>query len=86
MLAAPLFGEGGRVRGGIVALIDITERRRGEAHKQVLLHELAAPREEHPGDDRGASQPACCVTRNRPRPSRRPSLAACRPWLRLTSC
>lgn len=38
--ATPLFAESGSVRGGIAALIDITERKRGEAQKQVLLHEL----------------------------------------------
>jgi two-component system CheB/CheR fusion protein len=38
--ATPLLGEDGRPRGGIAALLDITERKRDEAHKQVLLHEL----------------------------------------------
>lgn len=40
MQAVPLFGESGRVRGGIVAMIDISERKRAEAHKQALLYEL----------------------------------------------
>lgn len=40
MSAVPLVSEEGRVRGGIVALIDITDRKRGEVQRQVLLHEL----------------------------------------------
>lgn len=40
MMASPLFGEKGTVRGGLVALIDIAERKASEVHKQVLLHEL----------------------------------------------
>jgi two-component system CheB/CheR fusion protein len=38
--ATPLLGEDGRTRGGIAAILDISERKRSETHQQVLLHEL----------------------------------------------
>lgn len=38
--ATGLFDESGEVRGGIVAILDISERRAAEAHQQVLLYEL----------------------------------------------
>ena len=40
MSATPLLDDQGKVRGGIVAILDITERRAAEAHKQILLYEL----------------------------------------------
>ncbi|MBX3501067.1 MAG: PAS domain-containing protein [Alphaproteobacteria bacterium] len=40
MSATPLFGEAGQVRGGIAALVDISERKAAEAHQRVLLYEL----------------------------------------------
>jgi two-component system CheB/CheR fusion protein len=40
MMATPLLDEQRRPRGGIAALVDISERKRGEAHQQVLLYEL----------------------------------------------
>lgn len=40
MSATPLFDDTGKVRGGIAAMLDITERRAAEAHQQILLHEL----------------------------------------------
>jgi len=40
MSATPLMNEDGTVRGGIAAILDISERKRAEAHQQVLLHEL----------------------------------------------
>ncbi|HEU5094527.1 MAG TPA: PAS domain-containing protein, partial [Reyranella sp.] len=40
MMATPLLDEERRPRGGIAALVDISERKRGEAHQQVLLYEL----------------------------------------------
>jgi two-component system CheB/CheR fusion protein len=39
MMATPLV-DGGRLRGGVAALIDISERKRSESHQQVLLFEL----------------------------------------------
>src|SRR6185369_10669981 len=38
--AAPLMSADGSVRGGIGVIIDISERKRGEAQQQLLLHEL----------------------------------------------
>jgi len=38
--ATPLLDEGGKVHGAIAAIVDISERKRAEAHQQVLLHEL----------------------------------------------
>ena len=40
MSATPLFDESGKVRGGIAAIVDISERKRAEAQQQILLHEL----------------------------------------------
>ncbi len=40
MSANPLFDEDGSVRGAIAALIDITPRKKAEAHQEMLLHEL----------------------------------------------
>ncbi|SEP50756.1 two-component system, chemotaxis family, CheB/CheR fusion protein [Rhodospirillales bacterium URHD0017] len=40
MSATPMLDAQGKVRGGIVAILDITERRAAEAHQQILLHEL----------------------------------------------
>jgi two-component system CheB/CheR fusion protein len=40
MMATPLLDEERRPRGGIAAVVDISERKRGEAHQQVLLYEL----------------------------------------------
>jgi two-component system CheB/CheR fusion protein len=40
MTATPLFDDMRRPRGGIAALVDISERKRAEAHQQALLHEL----------------------------------------------
>jgi two-component system CheB/CheR fusion protein len=40
MMATPLLDDERRPRGGIAALIDISERKRGEARQQVLLYEL----------------------------------------------
>ena len=40
MSATPMFDEQGKVRGGIAAILDITERRAAEAHQQILLYEL----------------------------------------------
>jgi two-component system CheB/CheR fusion protein len=39
-LATPLFDDSGKARGGIAALVDISERKAAEAHQQVLLYEL----------------------------------------------
>jgi two-component system, chemotaxis family, CheB/CheR fusion protein len=38
--ASPLFDEAGKVRGAIAGVIDITRRKRDEAHQIMLLHEL----------------------------------------------
>jgi two-component system CheB/CheR fusion protein len=38
--ASPLFDETGKVRGAIAGVIDITRRKRDEAHQIMLLHEL----------------------------------------------
>jgi two-component system CheB/CheR fusion protein len=38
--ATPLLDEAGKVRGGIAAVVDISERKHAEARQQVLLHEL----------------------------------------------
>ena len=38
--ATPLFDEAGQPRGAIAAIVDISERKEGEHHQQVLLHEL----------------------------------------------
>jgi two-component system CheB/CheR fusion protein len=38
--ATPLLNDDGTVRGGIAAILDISERKRAEAQQQVLLHEL----------------------------------------------
>jgi two-component system CheB/CheR fusion protein len=38
--ATPLMGDDGSVRGGIAAILDISERKRSEAQQEVLLHEL----------------------------------------------
>lgn len=38
--ATPLFDEAGKVRGGIAAILDISERRAVQAHQQILLYEL----------------------------------------------
>jgi two-component system CheB/CheR fusion protein len=38
--ATPLFDEAGKSRGGIAAVVDISERKAAEAHQQVLLYEL----------------------------------------------
>jgi two-component system, chemotaxis family, CheB/CheR fusion protein len=40
MSATPMFDDQGKLRGGIAALLDITERRAAAAHQQVLLFEL----------------------------------------------
>lgn len=40
MSATPLFDDTGKVRGGIAAMLDISERRAAEAHQRILLHEL----------------------------------------------
>jgi two-component system CheB/CheR fusion protein len=40
MSATPLFDDEGKVGGGIAVILDISERKRGEAQQQVLLHEL----------------------------------------------
>src|SRR5918994_4283583 len=40
MSATPMFDDQGKARGGIAAVLDITERRAAEAHQQVLLYEL----------------------------------------------
>jgi two-component system CheB/CheR fusion protein len=40
MSANPLFDEAGKVRGAIAAIVDITERKKADAHQQELLHEL----------------------------------------------
>jgi two-component system CheB/CheR fusion protein len=40
MSATPMFDDQGKVRGGIAAILDISERRVAEAHQQVLLYEL----------------------------------------------
>ena len=40
MSATPMFDDQGKVRGGIAAILDISERRAAEAHQQVLLYEL----------------------------------------------
>jgi two-component system CheB/CheR fusion protein len=38
--STPLFEEGGKVRGAIAAIVDISERKHAEARQQVLLYEL----------------------------------------------
>jgi two-component system CheB/CheR fusion protein len=38
--ATALFDDGGKVSGGIAAILDISERRAAEAHQQILLYEL----------------------------------------------
>jgi len=38
--SAPLLGDDGKVRGGIAAIVDISERKDAEARQQVLLYEL----------------------------------------------
>jgi two-component system CheB/CheR fusion protein len=38
--AIPLLTEGGTARGCIAAIVDISQRKHGEAQQQVLLHEL----------------------------------------------
>jgi two-component system CheB/CheR fusion protein len=38
--STPLFDERGKVRGGIAAIVDISERKNAEARQQVLLYEL----------------------------------------------
>jgi two-component system CheB/CheR fusion protein len=40
MSATPLLTDDGKVRGGIAVILDISERKRGETQKQILLHEL----------------------------------------------
>lgn len=40
MSATPLFRDGGQARGGMVAIVDISDRKAAEAHQQVLLYEL----------------------------------------------
>src|SRR5262249_47730982 len=40
MTATPLFDHTGKVRGGIAAIVDISERKNAEARQQVLLYEL----------------------------------------------
>jgi two-component system CheB/CheR fusion protein len=40
MSATPMLDDQGKVRGGIAAILDITERRAAEAHQQILLYEL----------------------------------------------
>jgi two-component system CheB/CheR fusion protein len=40
MSATPLLTETGKARGGIAVIIDISERKQGEAQQQILLHEL----------------------------------------------
>ena len=40
MSATPMFDDQGKVRGGIAAILDISERRVAEAHQRVLLYEL----------------------------------------------
>jgi two-component system CheB/CheR fusion protein len=38
--ATPLLDDGGKTRGGIAVLLDISERKAAETHQQVLLYEL----------------------------------------------
>jgi two-component system CheB/CheR fusion protein len=38
--STPLFEEGGKVRGAIAAIVDISDRKNAEARQQVLLYEL----------------------------------------------
>lgn len=38
--STPLFEEGGKVRGAIAAIVDISERKHAEARQQILLYEL----------------------------------------------
>jgi two-component system CheB/CheR fusion protein len=38
--SAPLLGDDGKVRGGIAAIVDISERKNAETRQQVLLYEL----------------------------------------------
>lgn len=40
ILSAPLLGDGSGARGGIAAVVDISERKHAEARQQVLLYEL----------------------------------------------
>jgi two-component system CheB/CheR fusion protein len=40
LTATPLFDEGGKARGAIAAIVDISERKKAEARQQVLLYEL----------------------------------------------
>jgi len=38
--ASPLFDDVGKVRGAIAGVVDITQRKKDEAHQEMLLHEL----------------------------------------------
>lgn len=40
MAATPLFNEQGTTRGALAAMLDISERKRAEAHQRLLSHEL----------------------------------------------
>jgi two-component system CheB/CheR fusion protein len=38
--ASPLFDDAGKARGAIAGVVDITQRKKDEAHQEMLLHEL----------------------------------------------
>jgi two-component system CheB/CheR fusion protein len=40
MSATPLLDDNGKARGAIAAVVDISQRKRAEAHQEILLHEL----------------------------------------------
>ncbi len=86
MSAAPLFNDEGKVRGGIAVILDISERKRGEAQQQVLLHELQHRVREYHHDSGCACVSDAEGHRPRWKTSPAPSLAALAAMARHMSC